>query len=66
MPSVGEACRLIQVDPKTVRRMPDLDDSAVRGRLHGLGAGRRHFDCRRLENLLEGQSIGMNKKLFWL
>jgi len=46
--SQRRACRLIDIDPKTVRRKPQPDASEVRARLRALAAGWRRFGYRRL------------------
>ena len=58
--SQRRACRLIEVDPKTVRRVPMSDASAVRQRLRELAGERRRFGYRRLGILLAREGMIMN------
>jgi putative transposase len=65
--SQRRACRLVSVDPKTVRREWKPDAPEVRERLRSLACERRRFGYRRLGVLLEREGIVMNeKKLFRL
>ena len=65
--SQRRACRLIEVDPKTVRRERTPDAPEVRERLRVLAGQRRRFGYRRLGVLLARENIVMNeKKLFRL
>ena len=65
--SQRRACRLLEVDPKTVRRPERRGDQAVRARLRALAGERRRFGYRRLGILLEREGVVMNeKKLFRL
>jgi len=60
--SQRRACRLIEVDPKTVRRQPMTDAPAVRQRLRELAGERRRFGYRRLGILLAREGMTMNHK----
>jgi putative transposase len=65
--SQRHACRLIKVDPKTVRRAPVMDAPEVRQRLCDLAGERRRFGYRRLGILLAREGMTMNhKKLYRL
>jgi putative transposase len=65
--SQRRACRLIEVDPKTVRRSARQGDQEVRERLRELAAERRRFGYRRLGILLEREGVRLNhKKLYRL
>jgi putative transposase len=60
--SQRRACRLIEVDPKTVRRQARADAPEVRQRLRELAGERRRFGYRRLGILLAREGMGMNHK----
>lgn len=65
--SQRRACRLIEVDPKTLRRDPVADAPEIRGRLRDLAGERRRFGYRRLGILLAREGMTMNhKKLYRL
>jgi putative transposase len=65
--SQRHVCRLLAVDPKTVRRPERRGDEAVRARLRTLAGERRRFGYRRLGILLESEGVRMNhKKLYRL
>jgi putative transposase len=65
--SQRRACRLLDVDPKTVRRGPLADAPEIRQRLRDLAGERRRFGYRRLGILLAREGITMNhKKLYRL
>jgi putative transposase len=65
--SQRRACRLIEVDPQTVRRAPMADAPEIRQRLRDLAGERRRFGYRRLGILLAREGITMNhKKLYRL
>jgi putative transposase len=58
--SQRHACRLLEVDPKTVRRPEHRGDESVRARLRSLAGERRRFGHRRLGILLEREGVRMN------
>jgi putative transposase len=60
--SQRRACRLIEVDPKTVRRQATADAPEVRQRLRELAGERRRFGYRRLGILLAREGMTMNHK----
>lgn len=60
--SQRRACRLIEVDPKTVRREATADAPEVRQRLRELAGERRRFGYRRLGILLAREGMTMNHK----
>ena len=60
--SQRHACRLIEVDPKTVRRVPMADAPEIRRRLRELAGERRRFGYRRLGILLAREGITMNPR----
>lgn len=60
--SQRRACRLIGVDPKTVRRPERKDDAEVRTRMKEIAAHRRRFGYRRIGVLLAREGMVMNKK----
>ena len=65
--SQRRACRLVEVDPKTVRRGATADAPEVRQRLRELAGERRRFGYRRLGILLAWEGMTMNhKKLYRL
>lgn len=60
--SQRRVCRLIEVDPKTVRRTATPDAPEVRERLRQLAGERRRFGYRRLGILLAREGMTMNHK----
>lgn len=65
--SQRRACRLIDVDPQTVRRPATRDAPEIRQRLRDLAGERRRFGYRRLGILLAREGMTMNhKKLYRL
>jgi putative transposase len=60
--SQRHACRLLKIDPKTVRRPKLRGDEAVGARLRTLAGERRCFGYRRLGILLGREGIRMNHK----
>lgn len=60
--SQRRACRLVSVDPKTVRREAEPDNPEVRARMREIAATRRRFGYRRIGLMLEREGITMNHK----
>src|SRR3546814_5087125 len=60
--SQRRACRLIEVNPKTVRRQVTADAPEVRRRLRELAGERSRFGYCRLGVLLAREGMGMNHK----
>ena len=60
--SQRRACRLVGVDPKTVRRRPVPDCPEIRQRMHEIAGERRRFGYRRIGLMLEREGIKMNHK----
>lgn len=65
--SQRRACRLVGVDPKTVRRDQPPDNPEVREEMKAIASKRRRFGSRRIGVLLERKGMTMNhKKLYRL
>lgn len=65
--SQRRACRLVGVDPKTVRRDQRPDNTEVREEMKAIASKRRRFGYRRIGVLLERKGMMMNhKKLYRL
>lgn len=60
--SQRRACRLVSVDPKTVRREAAPDNPEIRTRMREIAAVRRRFGYRRIGLMLEREGITMNQK----
>ena len=60
--SQRRACRLVGVDPKTVRRRQVPDCPEIRQRMHEIAGERRRFGYRRIGLMLEREGITMNHK----
>ncbi len=60
--SQRRACRLVSVDPKTVRRERVPDCPEVRQRMREIASERRRFGYRRIGLMLEREGIVMNHK----
>jgi len=65
--SQRRACRLVSVDPKTVRRKRPSDCPEIRKEMRDIADVRRRFGYRRIGVLLERKGMTMNhKKLYRL
>ena len=65
--SQRRACRLVGVDPKTVRRERPPDNPEIRKEMKAVAATRRRFGYRRIGVMLERRGMIMNhKKLYRL
>ncbi len=60
--SQARACRLVGVDPKTVRRQKQQDNPEIRKRMREIAHERRRFGYRRIGLMLEREGIYMNHK----
>lgn len=60
--SQRRACRLVSVDPKTVRREATPDNPQVRARTREIAAVRRRLGYWRIGLMLEREGITMNHK----
>ena len=65
--SQRRACRLVGVDPKTVRRERPADNPEIREEMKAVAGKRRRFGYRRIGVMLERKGMTMNhKKLYRL
>ena len=65
--SQRRACRLVGVDPKTVRRERPPDSPEIRAEMKAVAAKRRRFGYRRIGVMLEREGYSMtHKKLYRL
>ncbi len=60
--SQRRACRLVGVDPKTVRRERIPDCPEIRQRMREIASERRRFGYRRIGLMLEREGVTMNHK----
>lgn len=56
------ACRLVSVDPNSVRREPEPDNPDVRARMLDTAGERWRFGYRRLGLMIEREGIEMNQE----
>ena len=56
------ACRLVSVDPKTVRREPEPDNPEIRVRMRDIAGDGRRCGYRRIGLMLPRDGIEMNHK----
>jgi putative transposase len=56
------ACRLVGVDPKTVRREQPPDNPDIRKEMKAVAAKRRRFGYRRIGVMLERNGMIINQK----
>ena len=59
--SQRRACRLVSVDPKTVRKTREPDNPEIRKRMREIASERRRFGYRRIGLMLEREGITMNE-----
>lgn len=65
--SQRRACRLVGIDPKTVRRERPADHAEIREEMREIAAQRRRFGYRRVGIMLERRGHVMNhRKLYRL
>ncbi len=60
--SQRRTCRLVGVDPKTVRRELPPDSAEIRKEMQEIAGNRRRFGYRRIGVLLERKGMSMNTR----